>query len=52
MEGEMKDDCGDRRDQRNDQQQHDADKPGDAALILRRRLGDPEDIDKGVRKKE
>jgi len=52
MEGKMKDDCGDRRDQRDDQQQHDADNPGDTSLILRARLCDAEDIDKRIGKKE
>jgi hypothetical protein len=52
MEGETKDDSGDRRDQRNDEQQHDRDKPGGATLILLRRLGDAEDVDKRIGKKE
>ena len=52
VEGQMKDNRRDRCHCCKDKKKHDGDKPGDAALILGRWLGDAKGIDEGIRQKE
>lgn len=48
VKGKMENHCGNRRDQHYNQRQHRSDEPRRTRGVLRRWLGDAEDVDKGI----
>ena len=52
VEGQAKNDDCDRRDHRDDQEEHDGDEPRGAALVLGRWLGDAKGVDEGIRQEK
>ena len=52
VKGHAKNHDSDRRHHRDDQKEHDGDKPRGAAFVLGRGLGDAKGIDKGIRQEK